>query len=388
MMEITSKNMPESSATVVINSIAQQKIAAGIRVFNLSAGEPKLPTPAVLTNAVGKAIAAGKTTYPPVGGVDELRALASAWMNNTYDCQFTAPECLIVNGGKFGIYLLLQMLLKPGDEVIITAPYWVSYPPMIKLFGGQPVIINTEETAGWKMTAQQLDRAYSTKSKILILNNGANPTGMLYSKKELKTLLAVAKKYNLLVISDEVYSGLVYDNKSYISCGAFSEYGDNVIIIQSCSKNFSMTGWRVGFVFAPTDIIKKLTVLIGQSTSGVTTISQWAAVAALKHANKITISVQKKMQKRRDLIIKSLRQHLGIIVNPPASALYLFIALADLGVANPDSELFCKQALEIANVALVPGKAFGKEGYIRFSFGAVEEDLKEGVKALAQFLVR
>lgn len=381
-------NTPTDSATVVINSIAQQKIDAGIRVFNLSAGEPKLQPHPLLIKAVTDALMQGKTFYPPVSGVPELKTLASEWMNRAYSCHFQVSDCLVVNGGKLGIYLLLQLLLQKNDEVIMAAPYWVSYPTITKLFGGTPKIIETHEPDGWKFTASDLEKACTSKSKILILNNACNPTGALYTRMELAALLKTAHDHHLLVISDEVYSGLVYDESEYISCGSFPEHQSHIVVIQSCSKSFSMTGWRIGFVFGPTSIIKQLTSLISQSTSGVTTISQWAAVEALKHTGVINSWVKENMRARRDVLVKALNDHFAINIKPPQSSLYLFISLNQLGVKITNSAEFCKQALEHANVALVPGQAFGKEGFVRLSFGASEEDLQLGIKALDHFCSR
>ena len=376
------------SATVAINSIAQQKIDAGIKVFNLSAGEPNLPPHPLIVHAVLEALDQGKTFYPPVSGLSELKKLAIEWMNNAYACHFQEEHCLVVNGGKLGIYLLLQHVLQKNDEVLIASPYWVSYPAITTLFGGSPIVIDTHEEDGWKITPTNLKKACSTKSKILILNNACNPTGALYTKTELKTLLQVASELDLLVISDEVYSGLTYDSRVFVSCGEFNEYQDRVVVIQSCSKNFSMTGWRVGFVFAPTSLIKQLTSLLSQSTSGVTTISQWAAVAVLKQVDTVHSWVRENMQKRRNVLIKAMQDYFGISLRPPPASLYAFIALHHLGIKNITSTEFCKQALDVANVALVPGIAFGKEGFIRCSFGASEQDLELGVKALADFCKR
>ena len=376
------------SVTVAINSIAQQKIDAGIKLSNLSAGEPRLSPHPLITQAVVEALEQGKTFYPPVSGISELKKLASDWMNNTYGCHFQEEHCLVVNGGKLGIYLLLQQVLQKEDEVIIASPYWVSYPSITRLFGGCPVIIETNEEEGWKMTPTSLKKACGIKSRVLILNNACNPTGMLYTKSELKALLKVAMEHDLLVVSDEVYSGLVYDDKPFVSCGEFNQYRDRVVVIQSCSKNFAMTGWRIGFVFAPPILIKQLTSLVSQSTSGVTTISQWAAVAALKQRDIVIPWVRENMRRRRNILIKAIQDYFGISLILPPASLYLFIGLHHFGVKNLTSTEFCKRALEVANVALVPGAAFGKEGFIRISFGANEQDLESGVKALADFCKR
>lgn len=386
MNHFIKKRLPEDSATVAINSLAQLKINEGIKIYNLSAGEPKLPPHPSIVTATTYALEQGQTLYPPAAGVPELRALASSWMNKTYSCAFKKENCLVVNGGKFGIYLLLQLLVQQDDEVIIPAPYWVSYPAMTQLFGGKPVIVDTLEAEGWKLTPQSLKKACSPQSKLLILNNATNPTGTLYSEDELIELLRVAQEHDLLVIADEVYSALTYDAHTYISCGSFPQYQDRVVVIQSCSKNFAMTGWRIGFVFAPQSMIQPLTALVSQSTSGVTTLSQWAAIAALTEINGVHIWVQQCMQKRRDTLVKALNDAFGLTLTSPASSLYLFLSLKSLGFNKASSEEFCKQALEEAHVALVPGIAFGKEGYVRMSFGADENDLKAGVDALAQWL--
>lgn len=373
------------SATVIINTIAQQKIDAGIRLFNLSAGEPKLHPHPVISQAVSEALALGKVFYPPVRGIPELIELAVEWINVFYGSHFQTNNCLVVNGGKLGLYLLLQSLLEAGDEVIMASPYWVSYPTIVKLFAGLPIIIPTTEFDGWKLTIDALEKAYTSKSKILILNNACNPTGALYTETELAALLQFADDNDLLVISDEVYSGLTYDGASYISCGKFIDYQQRVIIIQSCSKNFSMTGWRVGFVLGPSDIIKQVASLLSQSTSGVTTISQWAAVAVLEQASIVNGWVRDTMMHRRNILIDSLNKHFRLCLAPPPSSLYVFLSLEQLGVKKINSEEFCKLVLEEANVALVPGKAFGKEGFVRMSFGGQDEDLVLGVKALSVF---
>jgi aspartate aminotransferase len=375
----------KDSATVLINTLAQQKMAQGIRVFNLGCGEPKLPAHPAIIEATLKALQEGKTLYPPVAGIPELRELAANWMNQHYGSEFKSENCLVSTGGKLGIYLFLQSTLKKGDEVIIPAPYWVSYPPMTQLFGGVTKIIETSEKQGWKLKPADLKKACTAKSKILILNNGNNPTGAIYTEKELAALLKIAHEYNLLVLSDEVYSELTYGKEKYISCASFKKYRDNVVIIQSCSKSFAMTGWRIGFVFAKPEIIKPLISLTSQSTSGVITIGQYAAITAFKKSKIITAWVRKAMQKRRDILVKAINQYFHLSISPPSSALYIFVSLKNLGVNHLSSAEFCKQALEQANVVLIPGSAFGPEGYVRISFGADEKDLKEGVKVLAEF---
>lgn len=378
----------EDSATVTINSLAQQKINSDMKIYNFSVGEPKLPIHPILHEAAIQAMEENKVFYPPISGIPDLRYMATKWMNDSYACSYHPKNCLVVNGGKLGIYLLLQLLLTKSDEVIMASPYWVSYPTITQLFGGVPVIVETYEHENWKLTPDKIKNACTNKSKILIINNAANPTGTLYTKHELEEILKVAKQHNLLVLSDEVYSGLTYDNNDYVSCGSLDAYQDNVIVIQSCSKNFSMTGWRVGFVFANENIIKQLTTLLSQSTSGVTTISQWVALSALRNEKVIIASVNQEMQKRRDIMVQELNKHFKISLKAPPSSLYIFISLKDLGIENQTSSEFCKQVLQDANIALVPGSAFGKEGYIRLSFSGDEQDLIAGVKIFAEYLKR
>lgn len=377
-------NIPPS-ATVAINSLAQKKMSSGERVHNLSVGEPIIPTPSVIIDAATAAMHAGKTLYPPVAGIPELRHSAAAWMNETYATEYEAKNTIVTCGGKFGLFALLQALVESGDEVLIIAPYWVSYPSLVQLFGGVPKIIPTNPE-DWKVTPKKIDQAIGGRTKIIILNNAANPTGVVYTKEEIASLLAMAARHNLIVISDEVYSGLVYDGSVYNSCGAFPEYTDRVIVVQSCSKHFAMTGWRVGFVFGSSEIISILTTLQGQSTTGTSSISQWAALAAITDARTIIPLVRGMVQARRDVFINYFAQWFGIRLPAPASALYCLIPLRALGVDDLRDEVFCQRALEEANIALVPGVAFGAPGYVRVSFGGKEDEISEALAALGKYL--
>jgi len=308
------------------------------------------------------------------------------WMNNKYLANYKTDEVLVTAGGKFGIYLALQSLLQAGDEVLIISPYWVSYPAMVRIFGGVPKIIETSEDANWKVSVRDLENEVSEKTKILILNNASNPTGTLYTKEEIANILEFAKQNNLAVLSDEVYSGLVYDGQEYISCASFQEYKENLIVIQSCSKNLAMTGWRVGFVFGPAEFIKTLISLTSQSTSGVTTISQHSALAGLQNIEQISSDINNEMQIRRNFFISTFNKLFNTKIKSPASALYCFIPLPAFGVESNDSVKFCEDVLREANVAMVPGIAFGKEGYVRCSFGENIEELGEALQQLIKYL--
>lgn len=389
-------NKLKASATVLINTLAQSKKAAGIRVYNLSVGEPKMTTPEVVRQGAIKFIEVGDIPYPSPAGLNELRSAAANWMNQSYATNYKAEECIITTGGKFAIYLMLQYLCgsnsplkaNPTDKisVIIQAPYWVSYPSITKIMDANPVIVNSTEAGDWKLTPEMLKAAYTPECKILMLNNGVNPTGIIYTRSEMQALMATANELGLLVISDEVYSALVYTDDEYVSCGSFPEYKDNTVVIQSASKSFAMTGWRVGFLFARKDLIDVMSALSTQSTTGVSLICQHGALAAFKNAEQINAWVRDTMKVRRDIFVDSFRKHFGIQLEYPKATLYVFASLASLGVKNLSDEEFCIRALEEANVATVPGSAFGQPGYVRFSYGADEGDLDGGLENLAKFI--
>jgi len=384
-MEFSSKILIKPSATLTINSTVLAKKQRGEKIYNLSAGEPMIDTPLVVIQAAKEAMFSGQTHYPPVAGLPELLQAASVWMNSRYHSDYSIKNILVTCGGKFGLYLLFQALLNDGDEVLISSPYWVSYPEMVKLFGGQPKIITPSEK-NWKMTTDDFVNNISPKTKLLILNNGSNPAGTLYTPEELRSLLVAAAEHHIFVVADEVYSGLVYDGKSYASCALFPEFKQQVAIVESCSKSFAMTGWRVGFVFADESIIRKLVTLQGQSTSGTSIISQWAAVAALQNAAEITRVINATMQKRRDIFFENFNQLFRTSTEPPESSLYAFVPLTNLTERKINSTDFCLEILDKANVAAVPGAAFGQENYIRFSFGEKEEEIIQALSALADYL--
>jgi aspartate/methionine/tyrosine aminotransferase len=388
-------NKIQASVTVVINSIAQSKKAQGIRVYNLSAGEPKLMTPEIVREAAIKFVEVGDIPYPITAGQPELRQAAAARMNELYKTSYSAEECIVTTGGKFGLYLILQYLLGSSSPlksnasdkigVIIPAPYWVSYPAITKLMDGTPVLVKTSEAGGWKITPEMLKAAYTPECKLLILNNGVNPTGVIYSRPEMEALMEMSAQLGLTVISDEVYSGLVYTDDEYVSCGSFLQYKDNIIIIQSTSKSFAMTGWRVGFLLAKKEYVDAINALTSQSTTGVSLVCQHGAIGAFKHAEEITSAVNAAMKQRRDVFVRAFKEYFGIELAKPKATLYVFTSLELLGVSGINDEEFCIRALEEANVAVVPGSGFGQPGYVRFSFAADEDDLVGGLANLAKF---
>ena len=372
-----------ASATVSINSMALAKKQRGEKVHNFAAGDPILPSHPQVVEAVTKRLGVESILYPPIAGLTDLKQEACHWINALYDCAYKEENTLVTAGGKFALFAALQILLKEGDEVLIPSPYWVSYPQITRLFKGNPVIVPTHAENQWKLTPEILKAHLTPRSQILILNNAANPTGALYQEEELAELMKIAQEEGLFVISDEVYSGIVYDGHRFFSCGAFAY--ERVLVVQSCSKNFAMTGWRIGFAFGPADLIRQMTALQSQSTTGPSMVSQWAALAALKNHTEITHCVKSAMQKRRDLFYRTFNQLFECHLEPPASSIYAWIPLSTFGTSLSSVE-FCTDLLHRANVACIPGDAFGEEGYLRIAFTETEEMIQEGLIALKKAL--
>ena len=378
-------NLIPPSPTLAINALASQKKAAGERVYNLSAGEPMLKTDQKVIDAVLAAMTDGKTLYTPALGIPELRAEAASWMNKNYQANFLIENTAITNGGKFGLYALCRILLNLGDEAIVIAPYWTSYPSLIEVTGARAVVVKTTEQNNWKVSVSELSAAITVKTKAIFFNNAGNPTGTLYSQSELKELIAVAAEKNIWFISDEVYSGLTYDQEFY-SAASFPEFANSVAVIQSVSKHFAMTGWRVGILFANKKIVNAVGDWQSQITSGTATVSQYAALAAFQNSEAVNETVKKEMRVRRDCLVKNLQEKINPTISVPAAGLYVFVSLIDLGVEESDDVEFCEELLQKGNVALVPGSAFGAPGYVRLSFGAGAEELIAAVEALANYL--
>ncbi len=367
-----------TSATVAIHSMAAEKKARGEKVYNFAAGDPILASHPLIVKAVQERMEKEMVLYSPVSGLSELRSLAANWVNTEYDCAYEVDNTLVTAGGKFALFAAMQLMLSEGDEVLIPSPYWVSYPQMARLFKAVPVILPTTEENQWKLSVETLRRHCSNRSKILILNNPGNPTGNLYTKKELQEILKAAEEANIFVIADEVYSEMIYDDVRFFSCGALCS---KVLVVQSCSKNFALTGWRIGFAFGPKELIRSMAALQSQSTTAPSTVSQWAAVAALKNSSEISQSVRSAMRKRRDLFIDTFNRQFKCTLPKPTAGLYAFIPLS-IFQRSLDSAELCTELMTKSNIACVPGIAFGQEGYLRMAFSETEDVLHEGLLAL------
>jgi aspartate aminotransferase len=383
-MKFSEQSHIAPSATIAINTQALLKKAEGIHIYNFAAGDPVLRTHPAAIKRAEEGLAKGFVPYTPIAGIPELRREAAEWVSSTHSAGYSSDETIVTCGGKHVLSIALEALIDRGDEVLFAAPYWVSYPDMVKLFGGIPKAIATEEAKGWKMGPEDLRRALTPYSKVLIFNNPCNPTGALYSKEEIAALLEVAKKAQLVVIADEVYSDLVYDGK-FTSCGSFHAHRDHLLIVQSCSKNFGMAGWRVGFGFGPEALIKRMATLQGQSTTGTSLVSQWAALGALKEAKAVNHYVKEEMLRRRNLFVQHYQQLINPKMKAPAAAIYYFAPVSDFK-AGGDSVRFCLETLEKAHVALVPGVAFGMEGFVRFAYSEMPDQISGGLEALSKRL--
>ena len=384
-MLLYNKNIQESS-TLKINTIANKKKNLGETVYNFSVGEPVIDNSKIILDNVCGILKQNRAKYPPPVGVNELVDLAKEWFNNNFNCHYNNKEVMITCGGKYAISLSLQAVLDHNDEVIIISPYWVSYPEMIKIFGGQPKVLITSEEDSWYLDVSKLEKIINSKTKAIIINNGSNPTGHLFAQEELEKILECAHKHNLYIISDEVYSGLTFDDNVFISSGLYEKYKEKLIIVQSCSKNFGMTGWRVGMIFSSQEIIKCLTVLQSQSITNTSIVSQWAAIEAIRHAEGITEDIRKTIQKRRDVFVETFNELFPVKIKPPQSTLYAFVKVSNLGVVNKKSDDFAEDLIDRANVAVTPGKDFGDDNYIRFSFGVSEDEIKKGLNVLKKFV--
>ncbi len=375
-----------TSATVAINSMVAEKVARGEKVYNFAAGDPILKPHPLVIEAVMQAMKSELILYSPIAGQPSLREEAASWMNRQYNCKYSKENTLVTPGGKSVLFLAMQILLKEGDEVLMPAPYWVSYPDIATICRATPVFMPTSAENQWKLTPDILKRHITGRSKILILNNPGNPTGNLYLREELQALLALAKESGIFVISDEVYSEIIYDENRFISCGELGDL-DKVLVVQSCSKNFGMTGWRVGFAFGAAPLIRQMIALQSQSTTGASTVSQWAALAALKNRSEITSLMRSTMQRRRDLFYDTLNEQFGCNLEKPSAALYAFIPLSIFKKSMTSSEL-CTELMTKSNIACVPGISFGQEEYLRMAFSESEEVLREGLLALREATLR
>lgn len=374
------------SPTLAIDAKAKAMIAAGEDVCSFAAGEPDFDTPEFIKEAAIAALKAGKTKYAPTPGIEPLRQAIADRYAAEYGYKITPAQVVVSPGGKYSCYLAILATCNPGDEAIIPAPYWVSYPEMVKLAGATPKFVLCDDRAGFKLTPALLEAAITPKSKLLILNSPSNPTGAIYSRAELAALAEVCVKHNLYVLADEMYEHLMYDGNAPVNFAMLgAEVEKRTITVAGFSKTYSMTGWRLGTLVAPAPIAKACAELQSQMSSNATTFAQFGALAALKEKAKAEAALAEMkvaFDRRRKFLHAELNQIPGVSCLLAGGAFYLFPNISSFGLKDTD---FCAKLLEQEKVAAVPGSSFGAEGYLRLSYATSDEILRKGVERLARF---
>ncbi|MBI3411292.1 MAG: pyridoxal phosphate-dependent aminotransferase [Planctomycetes bacterium] len=383
----------QQSPTLAAGAKARQLRSEGKTVFDFSLGEPDFNTPAHICEAAYKAMLQGLTHYTPAAGVPELRSAVARHYKKIYGMEVNPEQIILSNGAKHSIHNALAATVGPGDEVIIPAPYWVSYSDLVQMTGAGYKLVHTTEASGFKMNPAQLDAAINSRSRLVMLNSPCNPTGCVYTRQELEALADVILDSDLGVISDEIYEQLVFGD-AQATCFATlrPELADRTITISGVSKSYAMTGWRMGWALGPMNVIKAMGNIQSQETSNPSSISQYATLAALDGDQTCVETMRQEFEARRELVCRQLNAIPGIRCPVPDGAFYAFFNIEPHlgrtlgGRKIADSASFCAAALEGAHVNFVPGSAFGCEGYVRMSFAASREQLNAGLEKLAAFL--
>ena len=375
------------SPTLAVDAKAKALKAAGEDVCGFGAGEPDFDTPSFIKEACAQALADGKTKYAPAAGIPDLRnALAQKYLEKGVLKELNPAQVVVSPGGKYSCYLAILATCAQGDEVIIPAPYWVSYPEMVKLAGATPRIVFAGDEQGFKVTPEQIEEVLSPLSRMIILNSPSNPTGCLYTRKEMEAIVELACRHDLLIMSDEIYEYLLYDQAEHFSPASFSpEAAERVITVSGFSKTFSMTGWRLGTLVANPTITKAVADLQSQTTSNATTFAQFGALAAMKNWDQSMEAVQGMLvhfDRRRLKLLEGLQATPGITCQRSEGAFYLFPNISSGGLS---SEEFSARLLEEEKVAVVSGHAFGAEGYIRLSYDTSDEIIEKGLSRIQKF---
>ena len=384
-LSIWAKNV-SPSPTLAIDAKAKALMAAGEDVCSFAAGEPDFDTPEFIKAAAIAALKSGKTKYAPTPGIEPLRVAVAERYAAEYGYKIAPSQVVVSPGGKFSCYLGILAVCNPGDEAIIPAPYWVSYPEMVKLAGAVPKYVLCDDRAGFKLTPAQLEAAITPKTKLLILCSPSNPSGAVYTRAELTAIAEVCVRHNLYVLSDEMYEHLIYDGQQPVNFATLgAEVEQRTITIAGFSKTYSMTGWRLGTLVAPAPIAKACAELQSQMSSNATTFAQYGALAALKEKEQAMAALSEMktaFDRRRKLLHAELNKIPGISCLLAGGAFYLFPNIASFGLKDVD---FCARLLEQEKVAAVPGSAFGAEGYLRLSYATSDEIIRKGVERLARF---
>jgi len=380
------------SASMAASQAAKALRAKGVDVIDLSLGEPDFPTPEHIVEAAHAAAKAGQTLYTGATGTPEVREAVAGKFRRENGLDYTADDVLIANGAKQIIFNALMATLETGDEVILPAPYFVSYPEMVKLLAGTPVIVACPESAGFRLTPDLLERAITARTKWLFLNMPGNPSGAVYSQAELEALGAVLERHpQVLVLSDEIYEHIIFDRREFVSFGkACPQLRERSLIVNGVSKAYAMTGWRVGYAAGPAPLVKAMATIQGQSVTSVCSIAQAATVAALNGPQDEVGRFRQAFERRRNLVVEGIRRVNGLTLSPPEGAFYAYIGCASLiGRRTPKGEVLGDDVavanflLDEGRVSSVPGAAYGLSPYIRISTATGDDVLTEAVERIA-----
>ncbi len=383
----------QASSTMAMDALAKQMKADGVDVIGFGAGEPDFNTPDHIKAAAVQAIADNMTRYTPASGTPALKQAVCARMKADCGLDYQPSQVVVTSGAKHCVYIALRALVNPGDEVILPAPFWVSYLELIKMVGAEPVVVTAEETADFKLTASQLREAITPKTKAIILNNPSNPTGMVYSREELLELAQVCVDRDVYIISDEIYYSLLYDEVEFTSVASLGEeIKKHTILINGVSKSYAMTGWRIGYILAEEAVSKVMSNYLSHSTGSPCAISQAASVAALTGPQDEVEVMRQAFEERRNYIVSRLNQIDGVSCIKPEGAFYVMMNIEQLlgkticGETIHSSDDFCSAFLKHGLVATVPCSGFGAPNFVRWSYATSLENIQKGLDRLERFL--
>lgn len=382
-----------ASTTLAVDSLAKQMKADGLDVVGFGTGEPDFNTPDNINMAGIRAICDGKTKYTPAAGIIPLRKAIAQRLKEDCGVDYDYTQIVVASGAKHSVYIALAAITNPGDEIIIPAPFWVSYYEMVRMVGGTPVIVEAGEEQNFKITAEQLEAAITDKTKCLMLNNPSNPTGMIYSKDELSAIGEVCVKHDLYILADEIYYQLIYDGIEFTSIASLGEdVKERTLLINGVSKSYAMTGWRVGYCAANKTLAKIMSNFLSHSTGAPSTISQWASVEALTGPQEGIEAMRLAFLERRDYIVKRINSIPGVSCIVPNGAFYVMMNIEKLvgktlgGKLIENDDDFAVALLEKALVAVVPCSGFGMKNFVRWSYAASMENIKKGLDRLEKFV--
>lgn len=393
-MQLSKKAMEiTGSVTLAITAKANRMKSEGIDVVSFGAGEPDFNTPEHIQESAIKAIRGGLTRYTPASGILELKKSICSKLKRDNNLDYKPSEIVISNGAKHSIHNALLAICNPGDEVIVPLPYWVSYPELVKLADGVPVFVETREEDGFKYTRKSLLAAITDRTKAIILNSPNNPTGSIYSREDFEMIAKIAVEKDIIVISDEIYEELVYDNNQHISIASLNdEIKKRTIVINGMSKAYAMTGWRIGYAAASEDIIKIMSNVQSHATSNPNSIAQYASVTALEGDQDAIETMRAEFEKRRNYMVDKINSIPLLSCRKPEGAFYVMVNISKVlgktikGKEVTGSMTFCDILLEDASVAAIPGLAFGADNYIRLSYATSMENIKEGLNRIEKYL--